>query len=79
VKCLDPEAILGRLECDRMSVAVMEAGSFKAAAARWGTSSGLTSNLVSRLKADPGVRLLNPITRSLAPKPAKPITTGCGP
>ena len=50
---------MGRLSCDRMFVAVMETGSFAAAAARLGTSSGQASKLVSRLEAELGVRLLN--------------------
>ena len=56
-----------RLECERMFVAVMEAGSFAKAAARLGTSSGQASKLVSRLERDLGVRLLNRTTRALSP------------
>lgn len=59
-----------RLESDRMFIAVMEAGSFTAAAERLGTSSGQASKLVSRLEADLGVRLLNRTTRSVAPTEA---------
>ena len=56
-----------RLECERMFVAVMEAGSFAKAAERLGTSSGQASKLVSRLERDLGVRLLNRTTRALSP------------
>jgi len=49
-----------------MFVAVMETGSFAAAAARLGTSSGQASKLVSRLAAELGVRLLNRTTRAVA-------------
>ena len=61
---------MGRLSCDRMFVAVMETGSFAAAAARLGTSSGQASKLVSRLEAELGVRLLNRTTRALSPTEA---------
>jgi len=56
-----------RLDCDRMFVAVLEAGSFSKAAERLGTSSGQASKLVSRLEADLGVQLLKRTTRSLSP------------
>ncbi len=56
-----------RLECERMFVAVMETGSFAAAARRLGTSSGQASKLVSRLEGDLGARLLNRTTRALSP------------
>ena len=56
-----------RLECERMFVAVMEAGSFAKAAARLGTGSAQASKLVSRLESDLGVRLLNRTTRSISP------------
>ncbi len=58
---------MDRLDCDRMFVAVMETGSFAAAAQRLGTSSGQASKLVSRLETDLGVRLLNRTTRALSP------------
>lgn len=61
---------MDRLDCDRMFVAVMEAGSFAAAARRLGTSSGQASKLVSRLETVLGVRLLNRTTRALAPTEA---------
>lgn len=61
---------MDRLACDRMFVAVMEAGSFVGAAARLGTSSGQASKLVSRLEAELGVRLLNRTTRAVAPTEA---------
>ncbi|MHA6646234.1 LysR family transcriptional regulator [Mesorhizobium sp. A623] len=57
---------MDRLECVRMFVAVMEAGSFARAAERLRTSPGQASKLVSRLEAELGVRLLNRTTRALA-------------
>lgn len=56
---------MDRLDCDRMFVAVMETGSFTAAAGRLGTSSGQASKLVARLESDLGVRLLNRTTRAV--------------
>lgn len=53
-----------------MFCAVVEAGSFTAAAARIGTSSGQASKLVSRLEAVLGVRLLSRTTRAVAPTEA---------
>lgn len=61
---------MNRLECDRMFIAVMEAGSFVGAARRLGTSSGQASKLVSRLEAELGVRLINRTARSVAPTEA---------
>lgn len=61
---------MDRLDCDRMFAAVMEAGSFTAAAERLGASSGQASKLVSRLEAELGVRLLNRTTRSISPTEA---------
>ena len=61
---------LDRLDCDRMFAAVMETGSFTAAAERLGASSGQASKLVSRLEAELGVRLLNRTTRSISPTEA---------
>lgn len=61
---------MDRLECDRMFVAVMETGSFVAAAERLGTSSGQASKLVSRLESELGVRLLNRTTRAVSPTEA---------
>ena len=55
------------LECERMFVAVMECGSFAAAAARLNASSGQASKLVSRLEGELGVRLLNRSTRAHSP------------
>ncbi len=49
-----------------MFIAVMETGSFTAAAARMGTSSGQASKLVSRLESTLGVRLLNRTTRAVS-------------
>ncbi len=56
-----------RLDCDRMFVAVLEAGSFAGAAARLGTSAGQASKLVSRLETDLGVQLIKRTTRALSP------------
>ncbi|MGR2857440.1 LysR family transcriptional regulator [Erwinia rhapontici] len=56
-----------RLDCDRMFVAVLELGSFAAAAARLGTSSGQASKLVSKLEKELGVQLLKRSTRALSP------------
>lgn len=57
---------MDRLDCDRMFIAVMETGSFAAAALRLNTSSGQASKLVARLEQDLGVRLINRTTRALA-------------
>lgn len=61
---------MDRLESDRMFVAVMETGSFTAAADRLGTSSGQASKLVSRLEGELGVRLLSRTTRAVSPTEA---------
>lgn len=61
---------MDRLACDRMFVAVMETGSFTAAAARMGTRSGQASKLVARLEEALGVRLLLRTTRAVAPTEA---------
>lgn len=61
---------MDRLESDRMFVAVMETGSFTAAAERIGTSSGQASKLVSRLESELGVRLLSRTTRAVSPTEA---------
>ena len=53
-----------------MFAAVMDTGSFAAAAARLGTSPGQASKLVSRLESALGVRLLNRTTRALSPTEA---------
>lgn len=57
---------MDRLGCDRLFIAVMETGSFAAAAQRMGMSAGQASKLVSALEAELGVRLLNRTTRALA-------------
>lgn len=57
---------MDRIECDRMFVAVIDTGSFAAAAARLGTSSGQASKLVSRLEANLGVQLIMRTTRALS-------------
>src|SRR5690606_37786250 len=49
-----------------MFVAVMETGSFTAAAERLGTSSGQASKLVARLESTLGVRLLSRTTRAVS-------------
>src|SRR5690606_27158670 len=61
---------MDRLECDRMFVTVMDAGSFTKAATKLGTSSGQASKLVARLEAELGVRLLNRTTRAVSPTEA---------
>ncbi|MFC5387265.1 LysR family transcriptional regulator [Aquamicrobium segne] len=61
---------MDRLESDRMFAAVMETGSFTAAAERLGTSSGQASKLVSRLEGELGVRLLARTTRAVSPTEA---------
>jgi DNA-binding transcriptional LysR family regulator len=61
---------MDRLSCDRMFAAVMEAGSFAAAAQRLGTSAGQASKLLARLEGDLGVRLLHRTTRALQPTEA---------
>ncbi|WP_293854315.1 LysR family transcriptional regulator [uncultured Alsobacter sp.] len=58
---------MDRLDCDRMFVAVLDTGSFAAAARRLGTSSGQASKLVARLEADLGVQLIKRSTRALSP------------
>ncbi|TPE52531.1 LysR family transcriptional regulator [Amaricoccus solimangrovi] len=58
---------MDRLECDRMFVAVLDLGSFSAAAARLGTSASQASKLVSRLETLLGAQLLKRTTRALAP------------
>lgn len=58
---------MDRLDCDRMFVAVLEAGSFAGGALRLGTSPGQASKLVSKLEADLGVQLLKRTTRALSP------------
>lgn len=57
---------MDRLACDRMFVAVAEAGSFARAATRLATSPAQASKLVARLEADLGTRLLDRTTRSLS-------------
>src|SRR5579862_8394469 len=58
---------MDRLDCDRMFVAVLDAGSFARAAARLGVSAGQASKLVARLESELGVQLLNRTTRALSP------------
>ena len=58
---------MDRFDCDRMFVAVLDTGSFAAAAGRLGTSSGQASKLVSKLEADLGVQLIKRTTRALSP------------
>lgn len=54
-----------RLDCDRMFIAVMETGSFTAAAQRLSTSHGQASKLITRLERELAVSLFNRSTRSL--------------
>ena len=61
---------MDRLDSDRMFLAVIETGSFTAAAEKLGTRSGQASKMISRLETELGVRLLNRTTRSLAPTEA---------
>ncbi len=61
---------MDRLDCIRMFVAVMDTGSFAAAAARLGISSSQASKLVSRLEAELGVQLIKRTTRVLSPTEA---------
>lgn len=61
---------MDRLTSDRMFAAVMELGSFTAAADKLGTTSGQASKLVSRLESALGVRLLNRTTRAVSPTEA---------
>lgn len=56
-----------RLDCDRMFIAVMETGSFTAAARRLSTSHGQASKLITRLEGELAVSLFNRSTRALKP------------
>lgn len=56
-----------KLDSGRMFVAVMEMGSFVAAAQRLGTSHGQASKLITRLEQDLGVQLFKRSTRALSP------------
>ncbi len=56
-----------KLDSGRMFVAVMETGSFVAAAQRLGTSHGQASKLITRLEHDLGVQLFKRSTRALSP------------
>lgn len=58
---------MDRLSLDRLFVAVLETGSFVAASARMGVSSGQASKMLSRLEADLGVQLIKRTTRALSP------------
>lgn len=57
---------MDRLTPERMFVKVVETGSFSAAAARLGASSGQASKLVARLETRLGVKLLHRSTRALS-------------
>ncbi|MCT6592571.1 LysR family transcriptional regulator [Pantoea dispersa] len=54
-----------RIECDRMLIAVMETGSFAAAAQRLKVSPGQASKMITRLEHDLNVNLIRRSTRSL--------------
>lgn len=56
-----------KLDSSRMFVAVMETGSFAAAAQRLGTSHGQASKLITRLEHDLGIQLFKRSTRAMAP------------
>lgn len=58
--------MMERIDCDRMFIAVIEAGSFRGAAVRLQTNSVHASKLVSRLESDLGVQLLKRAKRALA-------------
>jgi len=58
---------MDRLDSERMFVAVLDTGSFSAAAQRLGTSSGQASKLISKLEAGLGVQLIKRTTRALSP------------
>jgi DNA-binding transcriptional LysR family regulator len=60
------EMTMERFECERMFIAVLDAGSFAAAARRLGVSSGQASKLVAKLEADLNVQLVQRTTRALA-------------
>ena len=47
---------MDRLDCDRMFLAVIETGSFTAAAEKLGTRSGQASKLISRLETELGAQ-----------------------
>lgn len=57
---------MDRLACDRMFVAVLEAGSFAGAATRYKVSSGQASKMISRLETELGVQLIKRTTRALS-------------
>lgn len=59
--------VVDRLSLDRLFVSVLDTGTFAAAAARMGISSGQASKMVSRLEADLGVQLIKRTTRALSP------------
>lgn len=56
-----------RLDCDRMFIAVMETGSFTAAAQRLSTSHGQASKLIARLERELAASLFRRSTRALKP------------
>jgi len=58
---------MGRLDCDRMFLAVYETGGFSRAAKRLETSAGQASKLVTRLENELGVQLFRRTTRALSP------------
>jgi DNA-binding transcriptional LysR family regulator len=60
------ERNLERFESERMLIAVLDTGSFAAAARRLGVSSGQASKLVAKLETDLGAQLIKRTTRSLS-------------
>ncbi|WP_040607694.1 LysR family transcriptional regulator [Salinisphaera shabanensis] len=57
---------MNRYECDRMLVAVLELGSFAAAARRMGVSAATASKMIARLETELGVQLIKRTTRALS-------------
>lgn len=57
---------MNRYDCDRMLVAVLELGSFAAAARRIGVSSATASKMIARLEQELGVQLIQRTTRALS-------------
>lgn len=58
---------MDHLDCHRMFIAVLEAGSFRGGAQRLGLSSGQASKLVAKLESHLGIQLLKRTTRAISP------------